>query len=123
MLSLETAQLLLRNPGKYQLTLHLQESDEGLAFLAALAASAPSPADEQVTVFAPTNAAFTALLEAFDGEIPPEILAEVSFRRTYMSQPHQFSRPCSHMHAAPACLEHKGALIPAAVVHGHFRCC
>lgn len=54
----------------------LEESDEGLAFLAALAATDVRPADEQVTIFAPTNAAFEALAQA-GGELTPALLADV----------------------------------------------
>lgn len=55
----------------------LQDSTAGKAFLAAVGASAPLPGPERVTVFAPTNAAFEAVIEAAGGDVPPAILADV----------------------------------------------
>eukprot|EP00892_Ulva_mutabilis_P008310 jgi/Ulvmu1/5851/UM025_0111.1 len=54
----------------------LEGSEEGQALLAAVALTDEQPVDDQVTVFAPTNAAFDTALAAL-GQATPEAIAQV----------------------------------------------
>eukprot|EP00892_Ulva_mutabilis_P008312 jgi/Ulvmu1/5853/UM025_0113.1 len=55
----------------------LEASTEGKALLAAVGVTNKQPTDKQVTVFAPTNEAFTVALAALGSAATPEALADV----------------------------------------------
>ena len=84
LLGLIYAQSTSRSPHATKLSCHLQESAAGQALLAAVSATDELPTDEQVTVFAPTNAAFESALEALGGDITPAALADVRHLQPFL---------------------------------------